>query len=166
MSEQNNKGQELMPLFSSFELEQFNLTYFPRYNFIERDNSSVSVGLPVGFGLGLVIENYGNPGSIAGGFDVPVVLDYNIGYKSTMDNDSRFGGYFGVGFGYLKDFLDKNDNLGFTGAIYGPMIRGGFRFGGSGNNWDGHGLTAGIFYKEGIESMKMHTLGFNMMYNL
>lgn len=32
-------------------------------------------------------------------------------------------------------------------------------------NWNGHGLTAGVFYKKGVESMKMHTLCFNVMYN-
>ena len=33
---------------SSLALSQTNLTYFPRYNFIENDNSSVSIGLPIG----------------------------------------------------------------------------------------------------------------------
>lgn len=50
--------------YESFGLEQTNLTYFPRYNFVENENSSISVGAPVGIGIGLVSNTYGNDAGV------------------------------------------------------------------------------------------------------
>ncbi len=37
----------------SFAVEQNNFTYFPRFNFVENENSSISVGAPIGIGVGI-----------------------------------------------------------------------------------------------------------------
>ncbi|HXS57722.1 MAG TPA: hypothetical protein VN726_16425 [Hanamia sp.] len=149
--------------YETFAIEQNNLTWFPRYNFIESENSSVSIGAPVGAGIGLVTNTIGGDAGILFSYDVPVVIDYNIGCKSTVDNDRTFGGYFGAGFGYNKVIISGSSYSDFNGASYGPLIRAGFRFGSANENWNGHAITAGVYYKMGLERDKLHTIGFNVL---
>lgn len=151
---------------SGFGVEQIDLTYFPRYNFIESDNSSVSIGAPVSMGIGLVAMSINGGGEVAFSYDFPVVLDYNIGFKSTMNNDHTFGIYFGAGFGYNQTAISRNNNLGYNGASYGPLLRAGVRIGSQKESWEGHGLTIGIFYKKGMEKEKMSTFGFNVLMDI
>jgi hypothetical protein len=150
----------------SFGVEQNNLTYFPRYNFVENENSSISVGAPIGIGIGLVTNTYGNDVGVLFSYDLPLVIDYNIGCKSTKDNDKNFGGYFGVGFGYNKVNISGSSYSDFDGSSYGPLFRAGFRFGSSNESWNGHGITAGAYYKIGIDQSKLYTIGFNVLYDL
>ena len=149
--------------YETFAVEQNNLTWFLRYNFIEGENSSVSIGAPVGAGIGLVTNRIGGDAGVLFSYDVPVVIDYNIGCKSTMDNDQTFGGYFGAGFGYNKVIISGSSYSDFNGASYGPLIRAGFRFGSDNENWNGHAITAGAYYKMGLERDKLHTIGFNVL---
>lgn len=151
---------------SSFTLQQTNFCYFPRYNIVENDNSSVSLGAPVGIGIGLVSNTYGSDNGIAFAYDLPVVIDYNIGCKSTSDNDKNFGYYFGLGFGYYKVNLSSSQYSDFKGASYGPMLRGGVRIGSLKESWAGHSITVGMFYKKGLEANKLSTVGFNVLYDL
>ncbi len=148
---------------SKFMLSQTNICYFPRLNFVENDNSSISVGLPLGIGIGVVSSNGGSDAGVLFAYDLPVVLDYNIGAKSTLDNEQTFGGYFGVGFGYYKVNISKSQYSDFNGASYGPIFRGGVRIAPASENWQGHGLTIGAFYKKGIEKDKLSTIGFNIL---
>jgi hypothetical protein len=151
----------------SFGVEQNNFTYFPRFNFIENENSSFSIGAPIGIGIGIVTNTYGNDAGVIFSYDLPLVIDYNIGCKSTMANESNFGGYFGVGFGYNKINISESSYSNFDGSSYGPLFRAGFRFGSSNESWNGHGLTAGAYYKIGIGSQNnLHTIGFNILYDL
>jgi len=147
-------------------LSQTNLCYFPRYNFIENENSSVSVGMPIGAGIGISNNSYGDDAGIAFAFDLPAVIDYNIGCKSTPDNDHNFGGYFGAGFGYYKVFISQSSYSDFTGATYGPMARAGVRFSSSNEGWNGLGITIGMFYKKGLEKLKFNTVGFNILIDM
>ncbi len=144
-------------------MAQTNLSYFPRYNFVENENSSISVGLPLGIGVGIMSNTYGNDAGIAFAYDLPVVLDYNIGCKSTIDNENNFGGYFGLGFGYYKVNISHSSYSDFNGASYGPIARAGVRFSSSNENWYGHGITVGLFYKKGLEKDKFTTIGFNVL---
>ncbi len=150
----------------SFAVEQNNLTYFPRYNFIENENSSISVGAPIGIGIGLVSNTYGDDAGVIFSYDLPLVIDYNIGCKSTMANDRNFGGYFGVGFGYNKVNISESSYSNFDGASYGPLFRAGCRFGSSKEGWNGHAVTVGAYYKIGINNDKLTTIGFNVLYDL
>ena len=129
----------------SFAVEQNNLTYFPRYNFVENENSSISIGAPIGIGIGIATNTYGNDAGVIFSYDLPLVIDYNIGCKSTMSNDRNFGGYFGVGFGYNKVNISESSYSDFNGSSYGPLFRAGFRFGSSNESWNRHGLTAGAY---------------------
>lgn len=148
---------------STLLLNQTSFCYFPRYNFIEKDNSSISVGLPIGIGIGIATNTTGNDAGISFAYDLPLVLDYNIGCKSTSENDETFGGYFGIGFGYYKVNISQSQYSDFKGATYGPLFRGGVRIGSERESWNGRGVTVGLFYKKGLESSKLSTFGFNVL---
>ena len=154
--------------FSSYTLtlQQTNFTYFPRYNFVENDNSSVSIGLPVSVGLGIASNRFADDAGLYFSYDLPAVVDYNFGCKSTMDNEETFGGYFGAGFGYNKISISKSQESDFNGASYGPLLRGGVRISSTSESWAGRALTIGLFYKKGMEKDKLTTIGFNVMYDL
>src|SRR5687768_15271250 len=78
----------------NFTLTATHFSYFPRYTLHESQNSSVSVGSPLGIGIGLLSRS-GGPSGIAWGLDLPVAVDYNLGCKSSPFNEKTFGGYFG-----------------------------------------------------------------------
>lgn len=90
---------------------QTSFTYFPRLNILERDNSSVRVGVPLSLGIGIASATYGDAGVVLA-FDIPVVLDYNFGLRSNMDNENNFGGYLGAGFGYKQVSMKTGAAMG------------------------------------------------------
>jgi len=147
-------------------LAQTSFSYFPRLNIMERENSSISIGAPVAVGIGLARNTYGDDAGISFTYDLPIVVDYNIGCKSTKENERNFGGYFGLGFGYYKVSISQSTYSNFTGATYGPIFRAGVRFGSSNENWHGHAVTIGLFFKNGLEAAKLKTFGFNILYDL
>ena len=150
---------------SGITLSQTSVCYFPRYTFAEAENTSFSVGLPVALGIGISNNAYGDAG-VAFAYDVPAVLDYNIGCKSSPDNEATFGGYFGIGFGYYKINISKSAYSNFSGATYGPMARAGVRFSSVNETWRGHDISVGVFYKKGLETAKLNTIGFNVLLDL
>ncbi|HVU56353.1 MAG TPA: hypothetical protein VHD83_14910 [Puia sp.] len=139
-------------------------TYFPRYNVMENGNSSISIGVPLGLGFGSVSNFSDGSSSLYFGVDAPLVADYNFGWKSTADNDSRVGGYLGGGFGYRYTSFSYNDpyygSSGFHANSYGPLVRGGVRFSLGASDM---GLTLGLFYKAGLEREKYKTIGINVL---
>jgi hypothetical protein len=139
-----------------------NLTWFPRYNLTESDNSSISIGAPLGAGVGIASGLYES--SLYYGFDFPLVLDYNIGFKSSPDNENKPGVYFGTGFGYtLTNWTDgsSTDNLN----SYGPLLRGGMRFGAATENHPEWGMTIGLSFKLGLEERKSKTYGIMVLWD-
>lgn len=99
---------------SSFSMLQTCFAYFPRYNFIEHENSSVSIGAPVDIGIGLANNTYDDDVGVSFAFDLPLVLDYNMGFKSTSEISNYFCGYFGAGFGYY--------HVSVTGSQYSDLM--------------------------------------------
>jgi hypothetical protein len=146
----------------TFTMMVTHFSYFPRLNISESENRSFSVGFPLGAGIGILNNGQGNGSGIAWGVDLPVAADYNLGCGSTPENEDRFGGYFGAGFGYL--YTGWSDGSGSSKAItYGPLARAGIRFSSSRASWR---VTVGIFYKIGLESEKYKTFGFNVISEL
>jgi len=143
------------------------LNYFPRYNIVENGNSSISLGAPLGLGFGSVSNFSNGTSSLYFAVDAPLVADYNFGWKSTTDNNSRVGGYVGGGFGYRYTSFSYSDAYygdgGFHANSYGPLIRGGVRLGMGGSDM---GLTLGLFYKVGLEKEKYKTIGINVLVDL
>jgi hypothetical protein len=138
------------------------LTYFPRLNISSTDHSSISIGLPVSVGVGFASDYQSNGKGVYWGFDLPLVADYNIGCKSTPENHNKFGGYFGTGFGFTYTNWNFNGSSSAQANSYGPMIRGGFRFGFPSSEIS-EGLTVGLFYKLGLEKEKYKTYGFSVL---
>lgn len=147
----------------TFTMVVTHFSYFPRVNLTESENSSVSIGVPLGVGIGILNNaGAGTAGGVAWGFDLPVALDYNMGCKSTPENEDNFGGYFGAGFGYMyTGWTDAGETS--HANTYGPMVRGGIRFGSGQGRWH---TTVGLFYKLGLESQKYKTFGFNVLMDL
>jgi hypothetical protein len=146
---------------SSFLMQVTHFSYFPRYTLTEAENSSLSVGSPMGVGINLITETTGDAG-VAWGFDLPLVLDYNIGCMSTPENENSFGGYFGAGFGYMYCSYKLSADEG-TIKTYGPMGRAGIRFASGEGKWH---TTVGMYYKMSLEKQKFNTVGFNVYMDL
>jgi hypothetical protein len=143
------------------------LTYYPRINLVESDNSSVSVGVPLSLGFqGSVNSQTGS--SIVFGYDLPLAVDYNMGHKSTPENEAGFGGYIGAGFGYTHTSVSISDNFlgdyAATANSYGPMVRAGIRFG---FPWGEKEMsyTIGGWYKFGLEKEGYKTIGINLLWD-
>lgn len=151
---------------SNFSLVQTNLCYFPRYNVVEGENSSLSVGIPLGLGLGIAKSVNGDDAGIGFAYDLPIVLDYNVGCKSSYDNESTFGGYFGVGFGYSHVSISNSSYMDFKGTTYGPMARAGIRIGSLSENWGDQAITIGFSFKKGLEKEKLNTFGLSVLLDL
>ncbi|MBL7736904.1 MAG: hypothetical protein JNL51_15710 [Chitinophagaceae bacterium] len=152
---------------SNFSLSQNYLSYFPRYNFVENENSSISIGAPIGLGVGIAQNSYmGEDIGFAFAYDLPLVIDYNIGCKSTYDNEQTFGGYLGAGFGYNYVSISGSQYSDFKGSSYGPIFRGGVRIGSNKESWAGHSITIGVFYKKDLQKNPFNSFGFNVYYDL
>jgi hypothetical protein len=107
------------------------------------------------------LKSGGSANGIAWGFDLPVALDYNIGCKSTPDNEQTFGGYMGAGFSYMYTGWSGGE----TGKVvsYGPLALTGIRFSSSQASWS---VTVGVYFKYGLEKEKYKTFGFNVIGDL
>jgi hypothetical protein len=148
-----------------FLITKSGLTYFPRFNFVEGENSSVSVGIPFTAGLSIARNTnslYDDETGLSWSLDFPLVVDYNIGAKSTADNPASVGGYIGTGFSYSFTSIKFDESETIKANSYGPLFRGGMRFGFNAQNLD-LGLTVGLFYKIGLEDEKFKTFGFNVL---
>jgi len=146
-----------------FSMQQTTFTYFPRYNFFETKKYSISIGAPIGVGIGVASNDFDSDFGIAFAYDLPIVLDFNMGGKSTMDNKKKFGGFFGTGFGYSRVNISKSEFSDFTGSSLGPIIRAGVRFGSNRESWGDKSITLGFNYKKGIDKQKLSTFGANVL---
>ena len=150
------------------------LTYYPRVNVMESDNTSLSIGVPFGLGLGKTRSSAGGPdGGFHFGADLPVVVDFNMGYKSSSENESKSGGYLGLGFGYSfsgwddgskrKTLTDGGDH---SANSYGPIFRGGVRMHSGMKKHADWGYSVGLSYKLGFEKAKYKTLAVSFLCDL
>jgi|GEM_PF-642118 len=146
----------------SLDIVLTDLSYFPRINVSEMDNASISVGIPLSVGVGLASDYTSNGKGVYWNFDLPLVADYNIGCKSTPKNEKKFGGYVGAGFGYTYTSWSFDDKSSARANSFGPLIRGGFRFGFPSSD-KGQGFTVGLYYKFGLESEHYKTIGCNLL---
>lgn len=139
-----------------------NFTYFPKFTVTESENSSISIGIPFGLGVGIATSTGYGETSVYYGGDLPLVIDYNRGKKSTNDNDDKFGWYVGTGFGYaLTNWTDGSSTAKLNS--YGPLIRAGIRLTGGSSNHPTRATTVGFSFKTGLESTKFKTIGIAAM---
>ncbi|MEP7164453.1 MAG: hypothetical protein ABI741_07160 [Ferruginibacter sp.] len=116
-------------------------TYSPRFNFVETEKLSVSVGIPLSIGISAsttgsydyYTDTYNE--SIGFVFNAPVVISLNMGRGSTNENRDKFGYFVGAGYGYHHgSFIstDDYDQSGLTSSNennFGPTANAGLRFG-------------------------------------
>jgi hypothetical protein len=149
-------------------------TYSPRFNFVEQDNLSVSVGIPLSVGLsGSYSSRYNsNSGSSTSNTlsvmaDAPLVINLNMGCGSTKENESRFGYFIGGGFGYhygtynLSDVLN-GESVSTKFSATGPVGNAGIRFGvGRGS----HNIEVRFQYMKGLSDTKPNIFGVGSLFN-
>lgn len=148
------------------------ITYYPRVNMMETDNSSLSIGIPFGLGIGKSRTSEGGPdGKFSVGADFPVVVDYNMGYKSSDENRSKSGGYVGLGFGYAVSSWDdgrKRKTLAnpapkSNSGSYGPVFRAGVRMHSNMKVHSDWGYSVGLSFKPGFEEPKYKTWALSFL---
>ena len=149
--------------------------YFPRFNFVETEALSVSVGVPLVLGISATTgsssyyDQYGNyyyndNSSVGFMINAPLIVNLNMGRGSTKDNTKKFGYFVGAGFGYHHgDFLvDATDVYGYSyvkstsSNVYGPAANAGVRFGVGRKH---RNIEVRLSYMKGINENKPHIFG-------
>lgn len=140
------------------------LTYQPRYLLIENENSSISTSLPISGGIVIASNTGTQTKGINFAYDLPVVLDYNFGTKSTLLNDKMFGGLIGAGFSYYSATSSQGGVSNFTS--YGPLFRIGGRFGSKEEYLNGRAVSVILTGKKGIEKQSFFTMNVSILLDL
>jgi hypothetical protein len=143
------------------------IIYSPRVNFMETENTSFSVGLPLSFGVSgsYNSQNYDN-NSIGLMLDAPLMFNYNYGAGSTKEAEDKFGVFAGVGFGYHTNIYTASDAYGEDYsdkmAGFGPVGNVGARLGvGHGS----HNLELRFSYMKTLDVTKSNVIGIGCLLN-
>lgn len=154
-------------------------TYFPRFNFIETEKLSVSVGIPLCVGISATTSysydpyGYGNSNDSKIGFvlNAPLIINLNFGRGATKENRKRYGYFVGAGFGYHHDnFLtasryDPATNRyidSYTSNTYGPAANAGFRIGVGRQHKN---IEIRLSYMKGINESRPNIMGLAAAFN-
>ena len=151
------------------------LTYFPRFNFIETEGLSVSVGIPLTVAISVSTGYYDSyyssyyDASVGLVVNAPLIINLNMGRGSTKENREKFGYFVGAGFGYHHgDFITvESDIYGdytFTESIntFGPAANAGLRFGVGRNHQN---VEVNFSYMKGINENKPNIFGVGCRFN-
>ncbi len=145
-----------------FGMSFLQANYFPRVSFPVNYFTAISVGIPFGIGAGFIDNNFLSVKGTYLSYDIPLVVDYNVGYKASEPGDDHLGFYFGLGGGYTGT---KRDTLGVTGYkanSFGILARAGVRIDFELQDKT-TGLSIGIFHKIGMGEEKFKTSGLNVL---
>ena len=142
------------------------LTYSPRISFMETDNSSLSVGIPMSIGVSASTNtSYDGSTSAALMFDAPLMLNYNYGVGSSKETESRFGFFAGAGFGYHTSEYSFSDAYGDDSekmSGFGPVGNAGIRIGvGNGS----HNIEIRLSYMKTMDVSKSNIFGIGGIFN-
>ena len=149
-----------------FSTTNIHFTYFPRINLPIGDYTSLSFGAPLGIGAAFIDNQFMAVKGTFLTYDIPVVLDYNFGFKSNPNSgDDTFGYYFGVGFSSTKVVMDSISDTRFKNSSSGMLLRSGLRLSIPNSNSQ-KGISLGLFYKFGMGEEKFKTLGANILIDL
>lgn len=114
----------------------YGLTYSPRFNFLETEALSVSVGVPLSAGISFSTSIYStsyyddnDDVSVGVVLNAPLIVNLNMGRGSTKENTQKFGYFVGAGAAYYHgDFIDSYDDT-YSINAFGPAANAGFRLG-------------------------------------
>ena len=145
----------------NFIMEAVEVTYFPRLNFELGYNSSFSIGAPISIGIGAASDINKENSGVYFSYSLPVMADLNLGLGAVEETEKRFGYFLGGGFGYGYVNLELTSGSSKISS-YGPLAHGGVRFkiGNTGS------ITTGLFYKQGLETLKYKTFGIQVLADL
>lgn len=150
------------------------VSYSPRFNFIEQEDMSVSVGIPFTVGAsGSYNSRYSSQyGSSSGNtlsvmLNAPLIVNLNMGAGATPESESRFGYFVGAGFGYhygtynISDIIN-GDDVTTKFSTMGPVGNAGVRFAvGSGS----HTVEVRLQYMKGINDVKPNIFSAGAAFN-
>ena len=150
------------------------ISYSPRFNFIEQDNMSVSVGIPFTVGVSGSYSadynsQYGSSSSntLSVMLNAPVIINLNMGAGSSKTTESRFGYFVGGGFGYhygtynVSDIIDGTD-VSTKFSTMGPVGNAGIRFAvGHGT----HNVEVRFQYMKGLNDVKPNIFSAGAAFN-
>jgi len=143
------------------------IMWSPRITFMETDNSSLSIGIPMSFGVSGTYnsQNIEN-NSLSYMFDAPVMFNYNYGAGSTKEAEDKYGFFAGAGFGYHTNQYTASDEFGYgySGKMsgFGPAGNIGGRLGvGHGS----HNLELRFSYMKTLDESKSNVMGFGFLFN-
>lgn len=143
------------------------IIYSPRINFMETENTSFSVGIPMSFGIsGSYNSQYPEDNSLGFMFDAPLMFNYNYGAGSTKEAEEKFGFYAGAGFGYHTNQFTTTDINGYDYMAklsgFGPVGNVGARMGvGHGS----HNLDLRFSYMKTLDQSKSNVIGIGFLFN-
>ena len=153
------------------------ITYSPRFNFIEQDNMSVSIGIPFTVGVSGSYSadynsQYGSSSSntLSVMLNAPLIINLNMGAGSTKTTESRFGYFIGGGFGYHYGTYNVSDilNQGYEDYTveklntFGPVGNAGLRFAvGHGT----HNVEVRFQYMKGLGDSKANIFSGGAAFN-
>ena len=150
-------------------------TYSPRFNFLENETLSVSVGIPLSIGISAPYStsfgsDYYNAGSTGFVVSAPLMINLNMGRGSTKENTDRYGYFFGGGIGYHHgDFITIQDD-GYGGQYntikstntFGLCSNAGFRIGVGSRH---RNIEVRFSYMKGINEDKPNIFGIGALFN-
>jgi hypothetical protein len=139
-------------------------TFYPRFNILNYKKSAISISGTPTIGLNGFFGSRGG-GRVIFGFDLPITVDYHMGYGAKKEDDTPnkgFGGFVGGGFSYTY----SNDATTYytNGKVnsVGPAVHAGIRFlvGGS------RSITLRGYYKKGLDNTNFSFYGGSLLYRL
>ncbi|MDB5209750.1 MAG: hypothetical protein JWQ30_577 [Sediminibacterium sp.] len=142
------------------------VTYFPRYLFPAGGSASFDIGIPLSLGIGVNLNSDSKKlnSGLAMSYELPLVVDYNMGSIRSPENDKETGLYFGLGYSF--SYINPSTRFVFNGATQGPLVRAGIRFDVSPTLEKQKPASLGFFFKTGSSSIKFSTIGLNLMFDL
>jgi hypothetical protein len=154
-------------------------TYYPRVNFLETENLSLSVGVPLTLGISAAVSTsyystgggyFSDEGSIGIIVNAPLILNLSMGRGSTKDNEQKFGYFVGGGFGFHHgDFIvTEIDSYGYdytttrSTNTFGPAANAGIRIGVGRSH---RNIEVRFSYMKGLNEDKPNIFGVGCSFN-
>lgn len=149
------------------------ITWSPYLSFMEKDNLSLSVGLPLSMGLSGTYNSRADESenTLSFMFNAPLMLNFNMGAGSSRKNEDRFGWFVGGGFGYhyqtgLDEIeIDENGDYHTVGgekSTVGPVANAGVRIGVGSSS---HNIEIKASYMKGVSGSKASIIGVGCFFN-
>lgn len=148
-------------------------TYSPRFNFLETEALSVSVGIPLSVGITgsySYDSYYGEENTLGYILSAPLVINLNMGRGSTKENTQKFGYFVGAGYGFHHgDFYGVyEDEYGYdyvgtrSVSVHGPAANAGLRFGVGRKH---RNIELKFSYMKGLNETKPNIFGVAGLFN-